>query len=410
MNRRRFLGLGLAAPAARLAAQQDLPLPEHIEAMTPAATPAIALNHLGFLPKSKKVVIVRYTGEQGPAEFTIRDIGGPRPPFRQTRPLQPYASGVIQCLVGDFSDIERQAMYQVSVAGEVSVPFFIRPDVWRRTLPKAAGYYRQQRCGVEVAGVHPICHLDDARRRDNGKHIDVTGGWHDAGDLRKWISTALMNSIGLLRLARNLGARQDVAGLSLASILEEVRWGNVYLLKMQDTDGLVWADAAGGVNGDNSDNHWTDNRIGTADDRFLNPDKSGGNQALFVTAQAMAAQAFQATDAAYARRCLDAARRCWDASRRQGDAGELSWWVLAALELWRATRSESFAAEAARLGGKLLALQTTDFVGSQKEIRGFWRGSDRSPDPYTEAVSSALPPLAVLELALALPRHRDAAR
>jgi hypothetical protein len=56
-------------------------------------------------------------------------------------------------------------LYQITVAGEHSVQFAIQEDVWRRTVPKAVGYYRYQRCGVEVPGVHPACHLDDARRR-----------------------------------------------------------------------------------------------------------------------------------------------------------------------------------------------------------------------------------------------------
>jgi len=413
MNRRSFVGLGVSTPALLLS-QQGPPREERVEAMTPDAEPAIALNHLGFMPKSKKVVIYRASGQDAPSSFTIRDIGGPRTPFRETRPLQHSSSDVIECLVGDFSDIEREAMYQVAVGDEVSVPFFIRPDAWRRTLPKAAGYYRYQRCGVEVPNVHPACHLDDARRRDDGKHVDVTGGWHDAGDLRKWISTALLNAIGLMRLTRNLGAQWDLAGSGLAPILEEVRWGNRYLLKMQDTDGLVWADTAGGVGGDNSDNHWTDNRIGTDDDRYINPSKSGGNQALFVTTEAMAAQAFKATDAAYAAQCLKAAGRCWEASKRQGNTGDLSWWTMAALEMRRATppgpAQEAYAEEAARLGGLLLALQTTGFTGAQKQVRGFWRVSEQNTNPYTDAVYSALPPLALLELARALPGARDAAR
>ena len=410
MNRRSFVGLGLAASAARLAAQRGPVREEPVESMTPDPTPAIALNHLGFLPQSKKLVIVRFAGDNGPDHFTIRDIGGPPAPFRETRPLQRDASAVIPSLVGDFSDIERPAMYQVSVADEVSVPFFIRPDVWRRTLPKAAGYYRYQRCGVEVPGVHPACHLDDARRRDDGKHVDVTGGWHDAGDLRKWISTTLLNAIGLLRLARNLGPHWDLAGSGLAPILEEVRWGNGYFLKMQDSDGLVWADTAGGVNGDNSDNHWTDNRIGTPDDRYLNTSKAGRNQALFVATEVMVAEAFQSTDAAYARRCLEAARRCWDAAKRVGNTGDLSWWTLAALEMLRATRNDAYAAEAARLGDLLLALQTTDFAASQKEIRGYWRTSEQNTNPYNDAVYSAMPPLALLELARTLPKDPSAVR
>ncbi len=413
MNRRRFLGWGLSTPAAALLAQTGPAREEPVEAMMPEEAPAIALNHLGFLPGARKTVIFRYSGEEGPADFQIRDIAGGAGAVRQTLPLKRQSSDVIDCLVGDFSAIQREGMYQISIAGELSTPFFIRPDVWRRTLPKAAGYYRYQRCGVEVPGVHAACHLDDARRRDNGQPVDVTGGWHDAGDLRKWMDATLLNAIGLLRLARNLGAQWDAGGSGLSPLLDEVRWGNRYFLKMQDSDGLVWADVAGGVNGDNSDNHWTDNRPGTEDDRYLNPAKSGRNQALFVTVQAMAAQAFQATDAAYAKQCLAAAQRCWSAAKHEGNTGDLARWVIAALEMRAAAgalENAPYTAEAIQLGARLLALQAADFEGGQKEIRGFWHSSDRDRNPYTDAVHSALPPLALLELARALPEHPSARR
>src|ERR1039457_2233473 len=365
MNRRSFLGWGLSTPAAALLAQTGPPREEPVEAMMPEDTPAIALNHLGFLPGARKTVIFRYSGEDGPADFQIRDIAGGAAAVRQTLPLKRETSDVIDCLVGDFSAIQREGMYQISIAGELGTPFFIRPD---------------------------------ARRRDNGQQVDVTGGWHDAGDLRKWIDATLLNAIGLLRVARNLGAHWDAGGSGLPALLDEVRWGNRYFLKMQDSDGLVWADVAGGVNGDNSDNHWTDNRPGTEDDRYLNPAKRGRNQALFVTVQAMAAQAFQASDAAYAKQCLAAAQRCWSAAQREGNTGDLAWWLMAALEMRTAAgalENAPYTAAAVQLGGQLLALQAAGFVGDQKEVRGFWRVSDRDPNPYTDAVHSALPPLAL---------------
>ena len=272
------------------------------------------------------------------------------------------------------------------------------------------GYYRWQRCGVAVPNMHAGCHLDDARRRDTGERVDVSGGWHDAGDLRKWMSATLLNGIGLLRLARNLGEKWDAAGSGIAALLEEVRWGNRYFHKMQDKDGLVWADTAGGVNGDNSDNHWTDNQPGTADDRYINPSKSGRNQALFVTLQAMCAQAYKSVDAAYARKCLDAATRCWRAWKRGGGTLERAWNTMAAIEMYRATGEDGYAAAATECGGLLLALQNTEFTGSQKVVRGFWRTSESDANPFCDAVHPAVPALALQELAAAFPQHREAAR
>lgn len=409
MRRRHFLSLvGLGTPAL-LRAQRGPAREEPVEKLTPGPSPTIALNHLGFLPKSPKILVVRASRPVAPAEFTLRDIGQPPKPFRFTRPLKRTASDFGDCLAGDFSDLQREALYQVRVGAELSAPFFVRPDLWRRTLPKAVGYYRHQRCGVEVPGVHPACHLDDARRRDNGQHVDVTGGWHDAGDLRKWMGT-MLNGIALLRLARNLGDRWDPAGSGVAPLLEEVRWGNRYFLKMQDTDGRIWNDTAGGVNGDNSDNHWTDNQVGTEDDRYINSAKSGEHSALFAMLQAMVSQAFRQADPAYGKDCLAAGLRAWEASPRSDSARELSWWTLAALELHRATGRPRFRESAVSLGRQLLELQNTDFIGSQRLIRGFWRTSPKDASPYSQATYSALPPLALLELAVAFPSHPDAAR
>ena len=58
-------------------------------------------------------------------------------------------------------------------------------------------------------------------------------------------------------------------------------------------DGRVWADVAAGVNGDNSDNRWTDNVIGNEDDRHLNPAKPNLVQALFVAVQALAGKVYR---------------------------------------------------------------------------------------------------------------------
>ncbi len=416
MNRRQFVSrCGWSLPAV-LAAQKGPPEVARVEKLTAPPRPAIALNHLGFLPDANKILLYRDASDAAPGEFSIRDIGQPAEPFRQSRPLKRVKSDFGDCLVGDFSDLRRLGMYQVTVGEERSVPFFIRSDVWRRTLPKAVSYYAAQRCGCAVPNVHPACHLDDARRRDNGVYVDTTGGWHDAGDLRKWIGVTMLNGVALLHLARNLGEQWNRDGSGAAPLLDEVRWGNRYFLKMQDADGQVWNDVGGGVNGDNSDNHWTDNQVGTADDRFINTTKTSQNQAIFVTLESMVAQAFRERDFDYARHCLAAARRCWDGAPRSSSAVGLSWWVLAALEMFRATGETNYREAAAEYGQRLLSLQATDYVGGQKIARGFWRKSPEDAAPYNHAVYSAFPPLAMLELAAAFPGHpyaglwRDAVR
>lgn len=393
MERREFLqGLAVAATAAAaLNAQQGPSKPDPVEKMTSGPEPAIALSHVGFRPEANKRIVVRDTN--APDAFSMYDISS-GPVFRIQRPLKPMNSDLAPALVGDFSDVTRPGLYQIRVGAELSPPFFIRADAWRRYLPTVVGYHQAQRCGAAVPNVHAVCHLDDARRRDDGRHVDETGGWHDAGDLRKWMDATMMNAFGLLAIAKHLGAGWDLAGSGLAPLHEELRWGNTYFLKMQDADGRVWADVAGGVNGDNSDNHWTDNIAGTADDRYLNPAKPGLVQAMFTTLEAAYASEFAASDTAYSARCLAAAKRCWAANPHSGDTVQLGWWTLAAVALHQATGDGEMGRAAQELAMNLAGLQTS---------QGFWSMAPGSSEPYKHAVHGALPPFALLEAGRAFP-------
>jgi hypothetical protein len=401
MKRREFLAALAALPTA-LKAQEGPPAKDPVERMTAPNKPTIGLNHLGFRPRTgRKVLVVRALASPRSREFTLRDVGSER--FHFTRPLAEVRSDLGPCLTADFTDLERPGMYQITVGNERSVPFFINEQVWRRTLPKAVGYYRYQRCGVEVPGVHPACHLDDARRRDNGQHVDVVGGWHDAGDLRKWMDVTMLNGIALLNLLRNIPEPRP-GDPTHEQILEEVRFGNRYFLKMQDTDGKVWADTAGGVNGDNSDNHWTDNLIGTDDDRYINTEKRSGTAAVFATLQGLVAQCYAKSDAPYAKQCLAAGVRAWKAFGRPDSTQDVAWWTMAACELFRATKDPEYRDHATLLGRGVLSRQNTSYIGDQKQVRGFWMNGN---EMYMDVVDSALPPLALLELLATFPEAED---
>ncbi len=91
----------------------------------------------------------------------------------------------------------------------------------------SVGYFSLQRCGSSTTGYLSPCHLDDGIRMDNGKHQDVTGGWHDASDLRKWVEATIYGMIGL---AKTWELHDNE---SRGKILEELLWGNEYFLKMQ---------------------------------------------------------------------------------------------------------------------------------------------------------------------------------
>ena len=113
---------------------------------------------------------------------------------------------------------------------------------------------------------------------------------------------------------------------------------------MQDDNGLIWHDVAGGVDGDNSDNHWTDNICGTADDRHINTAFNPVVQWEFIYVQAMISDLFRTVDPEYARRTLSAAEKTYGymRDRENSTTNAVAWAVLACGEMLKTTGSKEY--------------------------------------------------------------------
>ena len=187
-------------------------------------------------------------------------------------------------------------------------------------------YFSLQRCGGSTTGYLSPCHIDDGIRMDNGKHQDVSGGWHDASDLRKWVSATIYGMIGL---GKTLELRPDQ---NRDAVIDELRWGNQYFLKMQEPAGYVMNFVGGDVKKHSDSNRWTDNEIGAEgrelgfvrpnagestaemlifgsnDDRVIRTDPVElKGQYHFVVAEAIFSRIMKSEDSEYAERCLTAA-------------------------------------------------------------------------------------------------------
>jgi len=367
----------------------------------------VLASHVGYKPDLEKIAVV-YGPVGAAGRFRVVECGwsdawstGQRRAGIEGA-LTSAESDWGPCQVVDFSGLREPGFYQVVVGHNEarSVPFFIGQDVYARTLRMAFEYFYPQRCGVAVPGYHPICHLDDGVARDDGTPLDVTGGWHDAGDLRKWMMPPLLVCYGLLELHERLSPRWNRHGSPWGDVLDEFRWENQYLLKMQDSQtGRVWADTAGGVRGDNSDNRWTDNLPGTGDERHVNRTIIPEVQWKFIAVQARAAQVFAALDGDYAGRCLQAATRCWQACAGEtpADTITLAWACLGALELsqlgWPAG-----AEAAAGFGRRLMGRQAREYEHGQERVRGFFYSHEERTEPLKSWWQSGLPAIALARL------------
>ena len=110
--------------------------------------------------------------------------------------------------IGDFSELKEPGQYYIRSGEQISFPFSIRQSLYTEYLKKHLIRYLWQRCGDPENGYSRGCHMDDGKRSDNGEHQSAVGGWHDAGDLRKW-GTTIGGYFGLSEIAvSNIGMKE----------------------------------------------------------------------------------------------------------------------------------------------------------------------------------------------------------
>ena len=124
---------------------------------------------------------------------------------------------------------------------ETSAEIIIRSDLHAELAEKAAKHFHRKRCGV-------LCHTHDGvirstRQKDFGKpirHLDVTGGWHDAHDDNKWIFMAWSGVDALCETWETLRPNWSGANEPLPFLLAEAWWEVEWFLKMQKEDGSFY--------------------------------------------------------------------------------------------------------------------------------------------------------------------------
>jgi len=370
----------------------------------------IYVNHLGFTPSAVKHCLM---GGLSEIPLAIRDERSGAAVFEGRLRRVPSDFGTYT--VGDFSQVQQPGLYRIEAGRERSQPFAVGDDVYDRTLQQIVGYFTLQRCGnTNLNWLGQPCHTDDGICGDTRTRLDVEGGWHDACDLRKWVSATLFGLLGLLRLKTVLHPAWDAG-----QIEDELRWGNRYFLKMQTPAGYVMSHCGGDyfVHADN--NRWTDNVADGRDDRVIDVRPCDiSSQWLFVLAETGIARLTTGHDSGYAGICREAALRCLSwllAEDRTRAAGDLGIALAALAELHQLTLEQVHVEQAARFATRLLSLQ----VSRQEDtyhlpVWGFfwdrWDDGD-SPtklEPHKAIWKGCWPLLGLGDLIEHLPDHPDA--
>lgn len=285
-----------------------------------AAKPGIFYSQLGYGPNEPKFFVL----EKSAATFQLMGANDNKPVFegKVEGPVADISTGN-SYWQGNFSAFTQPGNYYLLVDGKLrSQNFAIGTDVWQNAQRLVLRSYYLQRCGIDIKDEeskirHRICHQNDGfvcykdDFHKSGEKLDEKGGWHDAGDYGKYISSTAISVYVMLsayelypdRLAADNTAVVE-SGNGIPDLLDENRWALDWMLKMQRPDGGVYHKVGGST--------WPGGVLPEADPttRYIYAVSSSAT-AKFATTLAYSARIYKKSDPAYADKLLKAAELSW---------------------------------------------------------------------------------------------------
>ncbi|MFH1748877.1 MAG: glycoside hydrolase family 9 protein, partial [Planctomycetota bacterium] len=200
--------------------------------------------HGGYDTRGTKHAVIWANGGKLTGEFELIDaLHNRQHPAKQPvvyrGPLQERGSHIWggHNYTADFSDFKDEGLYfvrlRVSETKEVadSYVFQIKKGRYLELARKAGHWFYYQRCGVEVPGFYKACHTQDTIIKTDGTRVDVTGGWHDAGDYNKWIGPGTVGIIALVAFHEEFGEELGETMGDMPRFINEAAWEAEYFRK-----------------------------------------------------------------------------------------------------------------------------------------------------------------------------------
>ncbi len=197
----------------------------------------IRLNQQGYLPSDLKTAVIMAEKPVEEKEFSIKELSSGGKVFEGVLPGSLHSYGKFKyCFAVDFTKLNKPGKYVLEYADQLSVPFEINKNLYNAVVDSLMIFFRVQRCGPTNPYLHEVCHLSDVARlngdiKDN--MVDVTGGWHDAGDYIKFLLTTAYTTYMML-FAYEFEPEKfqfDHNNNGAPDILEEARVGIDWLLR-----------------------------------------------------------------------------------------------------------------------------------------------------------------------------------
>jgi hypothetical protein len=397
----------------------------------------ISASHIGYLCDAPKFAVVRNVTS---TRFVVENMGkmGAAPLGAGKSSYLVVCEGEIErvdTLLGtfgrcDFSSVTTPGIYRVVLpeSDARTFQFTIADGAYHRLPTLFLDFIHELRSGYFSDDLRGPLNVDDGVRSDTGQPWEASGGWYDAGDLRKWMGHSTLPALAFMETEQQLRLRRRAFAVPEAyesDWLTEAAWGLPFIARMQDPEtGMFFEDVGGGLTArfrpgmswwyenhagcyaDNADNRFTDNLRASGDERQVRVHYNPIAQYTNIAIMARAYAAYGAYNAALAQQAHAVALAAWAFCQTRLDDEEhgwtavRSWRLIAALELWRAGL-ESFGPVETALDALLANFDA---------VLGFWRNAADAPEPYRGILHSAQPLVALAKLLDYAPEATAAAR
>lgn len=241
----------------------------------------IRINQLGYLEEDSKIAVV-FGDKVIKESFQLifhesgKIIGEFRPKAIKADQWGGYHYSEV-----DFSKVTESGFYFLKgkSSGATSSIFRIGNDAYGNHQETLLEFMRQQRCGYNPT-LDMVCHEKDGRTffgpLPDSTYVDVSGGWHDAGDQLKYLITSSYATAHMLmayemytdRFEDKVNALGQPWPNGIPDILDEAKWGLDWIHKMHPAPDQLFHQVADDrdhkgfkiPNKDNSDYGWGANQ------------------------------------------------------------------------------------------------------------------------------------------------------
>lgn len=197
----------------------------------------IRINQVGFLPGDIKTGVILSNINLSKEKFFVRDYNSQEIVYENFIIESHKSYGNFSfCYDIDFSDLKKDGRYFVEIIEQKSFPFLIGNSIYNSVRDSLSLFFKVQRCGPTNPLLHQPCHLSDATRvigNIDSATIDLTGGWHDAGDYIKFLKTTAYATYMLI-FSYEFDKEKfsyDLDKNNVPDILEEAKVGLDWLLR-----------------------------------------------------------------------------------------------------------------------------------------------------------------------------------